>query len=431
MGLWHGLKQFKEILNRIKEALKNQPRGLTITEISSTIGLNRNSTARYLDVLLISGQVDMKSVGSAKVYFLSPRVPIDAVLDLSQEGILMLSPSLHIIRVNDAFAKLVHMEVQELVGANIESTEPSPFFDDTVRLSIQNAIRGKQVSYETQMNMDHRMLYIQLKFVPTIFDDGTAGATIIAEDISIRKDAEVKLRKQSDFLSLVMESVAHPFYVIDANDYSIKMANKAARLGTLTPDSTCYALTHGSSKPCADNVHPCPLKEVKSSGKPVVVEHIHHHVSGRTQHLEIHAHPIFDDNGNVVQMIEYNLDITERKQIVGELENHLEALNLIINNISEGKLIVQEKQIIYANDAFAMLVEREQDDIAGSELKRYVEARFLKQMRIHDSTNANEARIELVTSRGVSIGATVQGLRIEYNNKPAELYSIRKLDSSE
>ena len=49
----------KEITNRITGLLKQNPQGLSITEIVLGSGINRNTAGRYLDNLLIS---DRKSV---------------------------------------------------------------------------------------------------------------------------------------------------------------------------------------------------------------------------------------------------------------------------------------------------------------------------------------------------------------------------------
>jgi len=115
-------------------------------------------------------------------------------------------------------------------------------------------------------------------------------------------------------LEKVLESLPYPFYVIDAKDYTIKMANSAARLGSISEDSTCYALTHKRSRPCRGAEHTCPLEEVKKTKKPATAEHIHYDKDGNVRNVEIHGYPIFDNNGNIIQMIEYSLDITERKR---------------------------------------------------------------------------------------------------------------------
>ena len=46
-------------------------------------------------------------------------------------------------------------------------------------------------------------------------------------------------------LENVLESLAHPFYVIDAGTYEVLMANAAARSHAAEGPSTCYQLIHG------------------------------------------------------------------------------------------------------------------------------------------------------------------------------------------
>lgn len=128
-----------------------------------------------------------------------------------------------------------------------------------------------------------------------------------------RKQAEEKIREQYEFLENVLESITHPFYVLDVQDYSILRANSAAGLGSGEIEGKCYALIHHREEPCDDPECPCPLKEVLRTKKSMVTEHIHHDEDGNTRYTEVHGFPLFDVDGNVVQMIKYNLDITERK----------------------------------------------------------------------------------------------------------------------
>ena len=128
------------------------------------------------------------------------------------------------------------------------------------------------------------------------------------------KQTEDGLWGQFTFVSTLLESLTHPFYVVDVNDYTIKMANSATGLGELTERFTCYALNYNRDEPCEGIEHPCPLEDVKKTKEPIKVEHIHSDDDGNPQYFEIHAYPILDGEGNVVKMIEYTLDITERKQ---------------------------------------------------------------------------------------------------------------------
>lgn len=158
-----------------------------------------------------------------------------------------------------------------------------------------------------------------------------ANAELRAE-IAEREKAERKIREQNEFLKHVIESLPHPFYVLDAGDFTIKMANSAA--GEMTATTTCYALTHHRSLPCDGLEHQCPLQEVKKTKKPVIVEHIHFDRDGNPRNVEVHGYPIFDEHGEVVQMIEYSLDITERKRLEEELQNNAEKIKLFAYSIS-------------------------------------------------------------------------------------------------
>lgn len=82
------------------------------------------------------------------------------------------------------------------------------------------------------------------------------------------RESRDKLRKQNEFLNNVLESLTYPFYVIDANDYTIRMANSAAWHGQLPEKATCYMLTHRRDEPCEGTVHVCPLEQIKKTGKP-------------------------------------------------------------------------------------------------------------------------------------------------------------------
>ncbi|MFQ6618555.1 MAG: ATP-binding protein, partial [Fidelibacterota bacterium] len=65
--------------------------------------------------------------------------------------------------------------------------------------------------------------------------------------------------------------------------------------------------------------HPCPLKEIIRTGKPVKTTHIETDESGGKKYLEIFASPVKDKEGNVFQIIEVIRDITDRKNLEAQL----------------------------------------------------------------------------------------------------------------
>ncbi len=170
---------------------------------------------------------------------------------------------------------------------------------------------------------------------------------------SEQKQAEERIRQQNEFLNNVLDSLTYPFYVINVDDYTIRMANASARLDLSSEAPTCYSLTHKSDKPCRGVGHACPLEDVRRTKKPVVVEHIHYDKDGSVRDVEVHGYPLFDTEGNVIQIIEYCLDITERKQAEEEAEASKSKLQNTLENIADGVCVSNSQgEIIQVNEAF-------------------------------------------------------------------------------
>lgn len=133
---------------------------------------------------------------------------------------------------------------------------------------------------------------------------------------------------ESTLFRTVIESLSHPFYIIDAHTHELLVCNSATHLfGDVSSVNTCYA-THNRRQPCDGNEHICPLQQVKKLKRPVVVDHVHFAHDGSPRHFEIHAFPIFDAEDEVAQMIEYSIDVTERKVLEYEIRRSRDELEL-------------------------------------------------------------------------------------------------------
>ena len=90
------MNRYKQELEKIHSILRANPRGLTINEISEELNINRNSIAKYADVLLALGHVEMKRIGPAKLYYLSDRIPLSAMLNFTNDSIMVFNEDLKI-----------------------------------------------------------------------------------------------------------------------------------------------------------------------------------------------------------------------------------------------------------------------------------------------------------------------------------------------
>jgi PAS domain S-box-containing protein len=155
-------------------------------------------------------------------------------------------------------------------------------------------------------------------------------------------------------MQVVLDSLAHPLYVIDVADYRVHLVNRAARAAYQNGAATCYALTHYRDTPCHSQEHPCPIEIIKETGEPTVLEHIHYDSDGTPRNVEVHAFPIFDEAGVLVQIIEYNVDITARKQAEEALRQAEQRFRTIFDTTSDGIFLhdLETRKLTMCNKSF-------------------------------------------------------------------------------
>ncbi|MBW7992881.1 MAG: PAS domain-containing protein, partial [Planctomycetes bacterium] len=148
----------------------------------------------------------------------------------------------------------------------------------------------------------------------------------MSKHLHVRKQTEKQFQEQNEFLNNILESLTYPFYVININDYTVELANSTAKSKGLSETTTCYSLTHKRDTPCGGADDPCPIDEIKRTNKPVIMEHVHKDNDGNPRNVEVHGYPIFDRQGNITQIIEYSIDITERKRAEETIKTAYEEL---------------------------------------------------------------------------------------------------------
>ena len=141
-----------------------------------------------------------------------------------------------------------------------------------------------------------------------------------------------EIEHQNEFLHSVIESLSQPFYVIDAKNFKTVLQNSAAKEKVEIGGMYCHSLLFGNEKPCSHSGHYCPLPDVKRNKQLVTHERSHVDENGKTTYTQISAFPVFDEEGNVAQMIEYWTDITARKELENKLKENLVNRNKILTS---------------------------------------------------------------------------------------------------
>lgn len=181
-------------------------------------------------------------------------------------------------------------------------------------------------------------------------------------------------------LQTILDSLTHPFYVIDVADRHVCLANLAARQMHGGAPATCHALTHGRHVACDSEDHPCPMGIVTQTGEPAVVEHTHCDEHGHRRTIEVHSFPIFDGAGKVTRVIEYCLDVTEHKQMMREHEWDL-AVNRALAELADALIdpsfsieevadtvLAQARQLTGSEHGYVSSIDPETGDNVGHTL---------------------------------------------------------------
>ena len=175
------------------------------------------------------------------------------------------------------------------------------------------------------------------------------------------------MKHGAEFYRLLLDSFSYPLYVIDVSTYQVLFANIACGEDKAV-GIRCHELTHNSSTPCTDE-HVCPLDEVQKRKKAVVVNHVHYSTNGEPIHVEVHAHPIFDKDGSVAQIIEYSIDVTARVEAEEELRESNERFRLLSSSALDAIIMMNDDgKISFWNEAAARMFGYEANEIIGKDL---------------------------------------------------------------
>lgn len=354
-------------LSRILDLLKDNPRGMSVKQIASAIGMNRISIARYLDVLRTAGQVDMEPYGQAKVYYLTRRVPINNLINLSSEAVISIDASMRIIEANKTFLNIFSYGPDEIRGIQVEEIFNRGGCDVRVSSRISAALTGEEVAEEIRLFRDDREQYFQMRITPTVLTDGSPAITIILEDITEQKHSrgallekeekyKVLLNNANDsiFLNLI-DNEGLPGRFIEVNDIACERLGfrrdeiLKRTLKEITPEKSWKQMTD--------------VLEKLFREEHVTFEGEHLASTGQSIPVEISAH-IFTMNNRWV-VLSIARDITERKEMqrlereaYRQIEKNMEQLATLTNKIRNPLSVIVGYEDLLPSQASEKILEQ-------------------------------------------------------------------------
>ena len=359
----------QEKITRIKRLLKARPKGLTISDISHNLRINRNSVAKYLEILLITGQVEMRMYGNAKVYYLSNRVPISSMLQFANELILILDSDMRVVEANDSFLSYFPIEKEDLIGSIISATPINSGngfrLDDIARSSLETG----EISHEISLTRDGAIKYLLIKALPTVFDDGTRGITFLFEDITGKKEVEDRLKVSEAKYRAIVEDQTEMVNRFD-KDLKILFVNPSIiqYFGVEEKDLIGKSILESIPEGERDLVEN-RIRSLSPENPLCVIEHRVIDTNGECQWFQWTNRALFNEQGNLIEYQGVGRDITEQKRSEEAILIRNFAIASSLNGIGIADL---SGNVTYVNVAFlTMFGYDDEADVLGKPIEMF------------------------------------------------------------
>lgn len=344
------LEEDRAIARKIRTLLKAHPKGLIITEISQRLGINRNSAAKYLEILLFTGQVEVRQIGMAKIYTVSQRVSLSGLLRFAREQIVVVDDEGRIIQANDRLLDFWQVPRESLLGERFDRVEIAPLGG-----LVLPAMNGSGEAERLDISFDHlgRTVHCRVSLIPTVFEDGGNGCTVIIEDVTAEREFEQRIAENEARYRGVVEDQTE-IITRFTPDETITFANEACRryFGFAGDDLV------GSPAPTSifqsDELATIRMANASLTPEAPIAHHTFSATlpGGERRWLDWTSRGLFDSAGALVEIQAVGRDITEEHERRRELLVKESAIASSVDGIA---IIDPDGRIEYANRAFATM----------------------------------------------------------------------------
>jgi len=242
---------------------------------------------------------------------------IRKAIDSATDAIGLSDPEGHHVYQNKTFTNLFEYTAEELAAVGIEAAFA---VKSTAREVLGSIMSGRSWSGEVEMRAKSGRVFGLSLRADAIKDDAgkIVGLVGFFTDISERKRMEYQLRKKHDELQLILDSIpAYVFY--KDKDGKMLNINKAVMAQANTPKEKLLQKTVFDLMPeTADKYNRDDMEVIRSGQPKINIEESLDLPSGK-RWLKTDKLPIKDDDGSIVGLLGFSVDITDRKKAEDEL----------------------------------------------------------------------------------------------------------------
>ncbi len=232
------------------------------------------------------------------------------VLANVHDGIWVTDEKDRVVYFNAAMEKITGIKAEDLLGADVFEDSPQRAVECFEEIYRRAKAEGRALPFENDLMTPTGRVIQAGWFVPSFEDGAYAGMICTIHDITERKLAEEALRESERQKNLILNSTAEMVAYYDT-DLHIIWANRAAAESVgKTPEELvgahCYEIWHGRQRPCVG----CPILKARDDKE----SHQNEMQTPDGRYWLLRGYPILDENEEVMALVEFGQDITERKQ---------------------------------------------------------------------------------------------------------------------
>jgi PAS domain S-box-containing protein len=215
-----------ESLTQIVQILSRHPEGLNINDVANKLALNRNTVAKYLEILHQQGQVDIRHIGKSKLFTVSKRIPFSILTEISSDYIIGVDRDLNCIAANTRFYEWVSYKPKELLGKHISNLSIPLFEHPEIVDLIRDCLSSIKEPITVSCTLHNKDCIYEIRGVPVIFANSATGSAVKIRDVTKRETADTEISLLKEKYQAVAE-VQSEYIVHSLPDGAITYANPA------------------------------------------------------------------------------------------------------------------------------------------------------------------------------------------------------------
>ncbi len=354
----------ERISEEILSLLSRSGKYLTITEISKSLNHTRQTTARHLDILFLSGRVSLLQHGLKKKYFIPLKKPDSKIKVYSKHIQIILKTDFTIIQANDQFLQLINATTESIVGVKLSSLLLGILDYKSILNHYMLMIEDQSCQFEEIVHFKEKKYVFEFIISKIQISKQISYILLSGKDISDKKILEDTLKQSEKNYRDLFELNYANMLIIDPDTGEILHANSAASsyygysIEELM-DMDITSINIADPETVRNNMQ-------KAKGKQDIRFSFQHRMkSGEIRDVEVFSAPIIREEKILLHSIIH--DVTDKKKLERALlESEQQYRNVVEDQTELISRYTPDGRHIFVNNAFCRYFNKERSEILGT-----------------------------------------------------------------